>query len=92
MPMKAVAIVTLVFLAGGPAWSQTSEDLKNDWRNTDNVLTYGMGYSQNRYRTLKEINKQSVKRLVPVWNVSLASNYGEQAQPLVHDRVALMPE
>jgi alcohol dehydrogenase (cytochrome c) len=85
--MKAVAIVALVLLAGEPAWSQTSDDLRNDGRNTDNVLTYGMGYSQNRYSTLKEINKQTVKRLVPAWSVSLASNYGEQAQPLVHDSV-----
>ncbi len=85
--MKAVAIVALVLLAGGPAWSQSSEDLRNDGRNTDNVLTYGMGYSQNRYSTLKAINKETVKRLVPAWSVSLGSNYGEQAQPLVHDGV-----
>ncbi len=83
--MKAVGIVALVLLAGEPAWSQTSDDLRNDGRNTDNVLTYGMGYSQNRYSTLKQINKQTVKRLVPAWSVSLGSNYGEQAQPLVHD-------
>ena len=63
------------------------EDLKNDGRNTDNVLTYGMGYNANRYSTLKQINKRNVKRLVPVWNVSLGSNYGEQAQPLVYDGV-----
>src|SRR5207244_9930304 len=28
-----------------------------------------------------------VKRLVPVWNVSLGSNYGEQGQPLVYNGV-----
>ena len=28
-----------------------------------------------------------MKRLVPVWSVSLGSNYGEQAQPLVYDGV-----
>jgi alcohol dehydrogenase (cytochrome c) len=85
--MKTVAVVALLLLAGAPAWSQTSEDLRNDGRNTDNVLTYGMGYHQNRYSTLKDINKQTVKRLVPAWSVSLGSNYGEQAQPLVHDGI-----
>jgi alcohol dehydrogenase (cytochrome c) len=85
--MKTVAVVALLLLAGTPAWSQTSEDLRNDGRNTDNVLTYGMGYHQNRYSTLKDINKETVKRLVPAWSVSLGSNYGEQAQPLVHDGI-----
>ena len=70
-----------------PICAQTLDELKNDSKNTDNVLTYGMGYHQNRYSTLKQVNKQTVKRLAPVWNVSLASNYGEQAQPLVYNGV-----
>ena len=65
----------------------TAEELKHDPNNTDKVLTYGMGYHQNRYSTLKEINKQTVKRLVPVWNVSLNSGYGEQGQPLVYNGI-----
>lgn len=65
----------------------TAEELKNDPKNTDNVVTYGMGYHQNRYSTLKQINKSNVKRLVPVWNVSMNSTYGEQAQPLVYNGV-----
>ena len=71
------------------ALAQTQQDLARDGNggSTDNVLTYGMGYHQNRYSTLKEINKQTVKRLVPVWSTSLGSNYGEQAQPLVYDGV-----
>jgi alcohol dehydrogenase (cytochrome c) len=81
--MLALAASTAAFQTG----AQTLDDLKNDGRNTDNVLTYGMGYHQNRYSTLRQINRQNVKRLVPVWNVSLGSNYGEQAQPLVHDGV-----
>lgn len=85
--MKRYALATAFVLLSAPAWSQTLEALKNDGRNTDNVLTYGMGYSQQRYSTLKQVNKQNIKRLVPVWNVSLGSNYGEQAQPLVHDGI-----
>jgi len=69
--------------------AQTQQDLARDGNggSTDNVLTYGMGYNQNRYSALKQINKQTVKRLVPVWSTSLGSNYGEQAQPLVYDGV-----
>ena len=85
--VKTSAIATLILLAAAPAWSQSLDDLKNDGRNTDNVLTYGMGYHQQRYSTLKQINKQNAKRLVPLWNVSLASSYGEQAQPLVYNGV-----
>ena len=81
--------VALFAACGATALAQTQQDLARDGNggSTDNVLTYGMGYNQNRYSTLKEINKQTVKRLVPVWSTSLGSNYGEQAQPLVYDGV-----
>jgi alcohol dehydrogenase (cytochrome c) len=88
--MKAFILAfSLVLLSGLSASAQTLEDLQNDGKgkNTDNVLTYGMGYSQNRYSPLKQINRQTVKRLVPKWNVSLNSAYGEQAQPLVYEGV-----
>jgi alcohol dehydrogenase (cytochrome c) len=86
--MKAIAwaIATLCVLATGVS-AQTLDDLKNDGKNTDNILTYGMGYALQRYSPLKEINKTTVKRLVPVWNLSLDNNWGEQAQPIVKDGV-----
>src|SRR6202012_5063993 len=74
-------------LAATIAHAQSLADLANDEKNTDDVLTYGMGYSQHRYSPLKQIDKRNVKRLVPVWSVSLSSNLGEQGQPLVHDGV-----
>ena len=68
--MKRVALATvLFFFATAPALSQTLDDLKNDGKNTDNVLTYGMGYHQQRYSPLEQINKSNVKRLVPVWSL-----------------------
>jgi alcohol dehydrogenase (cytochrome c) len=88
--MKKLALSALLaFLTPVPAFSQSLDDLKNDGsgKNSDNVLTYGMGYHQNRYSRLNQINKQTVKRLVPMWAVSLNSNYGEQAQPLVFEGV-----
>src|SRR4030095_15716537 len=74
-------------LACAGASAQTLDDLKNDGKNTDNILTYGMGYHLQRYSRLNEINKQTVKRLVPVWNLSLDNNWGEQAQPIIYNGV-----
>ena len=68
--MCAAAIALFVTAS---ASAQSLDDLKNDGKNTDNVLTYGMGYHQNRYSSLTQINRQTVKRLVPAWNVSLGT-------------------
>ena len=85
--MNRFASATAILALATAACGQSLDDLKNDGRNTDNVLTYGMGYHQNRYSPLKQINKTNVKRLVPVWNLSLENNWGEQAQPIVYDGV-----
>jgi len=67
--------------------AQSLEQLKNDGMNSDHVLTYGMGYNQQRFSPLLQINKTNIKKLVPVWSTSLGSNFGEQAQPLVFEGV-----
>ncbi len=41
----------------------------------------------NRYSPLDQINKGNVRKLVPVWNLLLDNELGEQAQPLVYDGV-----
>ena len=84
---RLIVVVAALFFVVTSALAQTPEDLKNDGKNTDNVLTYGMGYHQNRYSALKQIDKTNVKRLVPVWNLSLDNQWGEQAQPLVYEGV-----
>ena len=67
LKMKFASLVAGLLLVGGAAaTAQTLDDLKNDGKNTDNILTYGMGYGQNRYSPLKQIDKTTVKRLVPV--------------------------
>jgi alcohol dehydrogenase (cytochrome c) len=88
MLMKTFASAAAVLLLlGVGASAQTLDDLKKDGKNTDNILTYGMGYHLQRHSPLKQINKQTVKRLVPVWNLSLDNNWGEQAQPIVYNGV-----
>ena len=69
--MKAIASAAgIVFLLCASSSAQTLDDLKQDGNggSTDNILTYGMGYHQHRYSPLKQIDKQTVKRLVPVWS------------------------
>ena len=85
--MKAISVAAIMLLAGSAASAQTTEELNNDGKNTDNVLTYGMGYHQQRYSRLNQINKNTVKRLVPVWSLSLDNQWGEQAQPMIHNGV-----
>jgi alcohol dehydrogenase (cytochrome c) len=69
----------------GPGPSQA--ELTDAGKNTDNVVTYGMTYNHQRYSPLQQINKGNVKRLVPVWSLSLENDFGEQGQPLVYDGV-----
>src|ERR1700726_3570484 len=69
------------------ALGQTSEELNSDGKNTDNVLTQSMGFDRKSYSPLAQINKSSIKRLVPVWSTSLMNDLGELAAPVVHDGV-----
>jgi alcohol dehydrogenase (cytochrome c) len=69
------------------ASAQSIQDLVNDAKTGNDVLINGMGYNAQRYSQLTQINKRNVKRLVPVWNTSLASNLGEQAQPVIYNGI-----
>jgi alcohol dehydrogenase (cytochrome c) len=82
-----VLAVTILALMCTAVPAQTLDDLRKDGQNTDNILTYGMGYHQNRYSPLQQINKANIKHLVPVWNLSLDKAWGEQAQPIIYNGV-----
>src|SRR6201998_4311806 len=86
--MKSVVYAALL-LAACPvaALVQTTEELLNAQRTPQNVLTYRMSYSQQRFSPLTQINRQTVKRLVPAWSYSMNNNTGEESQPLVYDGV-----
>jgi alcohol dehydrogenase (cytochrome c) len=65
----------------------TQDELLNDGKNPENVTTFGMGYDLKMYSPLSQINKSNVKRLVPVWNFSLANEMGELSQPTIYNGV-----
>src|SRR5437764_12973616 len=88
MPAKKIwLLAAMLGLSPTLGSAQTTDDLLNDGRNTDNVLTLSMGYSRHNYSPLNRINKANVKRLVPVWNISLQNEMGEMAAPVVHNGV-----
>src|SRR5438477_4291650 len=87
--MKRINFFAACWLSVCPAvaLAQTDTDLKNAPHTPDRILTYGMSYSHQRFSSLKQINPQTINRLVPAWSYSLDSDKGEESQPLVMDGV-----
>src|SRR5258708_17079847 len=71
----------------GYAPAQTTQELIDNGKNSENVTTFGMGYRLNQYSPLGQINKSNVKRLVPIWSTSLSNDAGELAQPTIYNGV-----
>ena len=91
MIRRLAAVAALAALAGmlaaPQAQAQSAEALKADAGSTGDVLTYGMGYSNQRYSALKQINPETVDKLAPVWSYSLNNPQGQESQPIVFDGV-----
>jgi alcohol dehydrogenase (cytochrome c) len=84
---KGSVIVIFACLGVATLFGQTTQELVNDGKNTDNVLTMGMGYDRKNYSPLNQINRSNVKRLVPIWATSVMNDLGELAAPVVYDGV-----
>jgi alcohol dehydrogenase (cytochrome c) len=82
-----VAAISSPAIAAGP----TVADLVNDAKTPGDVTTYGMGYGQQRFSKLNQINRANVKKLTPVWSLSLESNQPQSQQPLLIDGVLYLP-
>ena len=67
--------------------AQTTEELVNDGKNTENVTTQSMGYDRKSYSPLAQINTTNIKRLVPVWSTSVMNDMGELAAPTIYNGV-----
>ncbi|MFI4932721.1 MAG: PQQ-binding-like beta-propeller repeat protein, partial [Burkholderiales bacterium] len=78
------AMLALVFCG---AQAQNDEALKNDGKSTSDVLTYGMGYNNQRYSPLTQVNTKSVGKLVPVWAYSLNNTQSHESQPIVYQGI-----
>jgi alcohol dehydrogenase (cytochrome c) len=85
---KLMAAVALAAFVPFGLYGQTADDLtKGAQKDTSNVLNYGMGYNLQRFSPLTQINRDSVKHLVPVWSYSYDDNKSEESQPLVYQGV-----
>jgi alcohol dehydrogenase (cytochrome c) len=84
---KTWLIAMLLALSPTVAPAQTTEEINNDGKNTDNVVTQSMGLDRKSFSPLAQINKTNIKRLVPVWSTSLMNDLGELAAPVVYDGV-----
>jgi alcohol dehydrogenase (cytochrome c) len=84
--LASLAATIPAFLAGS-LLAQTLDELKNDHRSGGDVLTYGMGYNNQRFSPLKGITAKNVHDLVPVWNYSLNNPQGQESQPIVYQGV-----
>src|SRR3984957_11275002 len=86
--MKSVRLFVLVLSFGSVVGrTQTTDELVQDGKNSENVTTQSMGFDRKSYSPLKQINKSNVKRLVPVWSTSLMNDQGELAAPTVYNGV-----
>ena len=77
----------LVTLAAAPALAQSDAALKADASTPGDILTHGMGYNNQRYSALKQINTQTVGKLVPKWTYSLNNTQSHESQPIIHEGV-----
>jgi alcohol dehydrogenase (cytochrome c) len=87
MQKTCLLLTTALALSPTLALGQTTEELNNDGKNPENVLTQSMGLDRKSYSPLAQINKSNVNRLVPIWSTSLMNDAGELAAPVVFDGV-----
>src|SRR5579859_5069023 len=85
--MKRVALAACFALVPFSVSAQTADQLVKGATDTSNVVNYGMGYSLQRFSPLKQINTDTAKNLVPVWNYSFADEHSEESQPLVYQGI-----
>lgn len=68
-------------------YAQSTQILENSANDNSSVLHYGMQYNAQRYSPLTQINRETVSKLVPVWNYQYDDNHSEESQPLVYKGV-----
>jgi alcohol dehydrogenase (cytochrome c) len=84
--MKKIAAAVFCAYCGF-ASAQTYEEFVNDGKNTENVLTFGLGYGIPMYSPLQQINKSNVNRLVPLWSTNTMNDSGELSHPAIYNGV-----
>jgi len=81
---RFICAAAIAALLPAYAAAQTAQELVDGAKDTGSVVNYGMGYNLNRFSTLDQVNKQTVKNLRPVWAYSLEDLKSQESQPLVY--------
>src|ERR1700747_362826 len=87
MMKKLLMCAAILGLWAAPVLGQTTEELNNNGKKTENVLTQSMGNDRKSYSPLNQINKSNIERLVPIWNASTMNELGELSQPTIYNGV-----
>ena len=88
--MRRIALAAAGLLAATAAFAQvTEQDLAEDDVVTTTVLTNGMGRHGQRYSPLDQINRETVKNLLPAWAFSFGGEKqrGQETQPIIYDGI-----
>ncbi len=90
MRIKSLALWVALALGTMNAQSAvTDKMIENDAKSPGDILSWGIGQQGQRYSPLKQVNTQTVGKLVPVWSFSFGGEKqrGQESQPLIHDGV-----
>ena len=88
MRPKLLGLLIAIGLASTAAHAVvTDQMIENDAKSPSDVLSWGIGTQGQRYSPLKQINPQTISKLVPVWSFSFGGEKqrGQESQPLVHN-------
>ena len=88
-PFVLTALCAAMLLPAVSAWAVTDQEILDDVKTTDQIVTNGMGLQGQRYSPLTTLNTDNIKDLRPVWTLSFGGEKqrGQQAQPLIKDGV-----
>ncbi|MHB1369473.1 MAG: outer membrane protein assembly factor BamB family protein, partial [Pseudomonadaceae bacterium] len=88
-PFALTALCAAMAMSSLSAWAVTDQEILDDAKTTNQIVTNGMGLQGQRYSPLSTLNTENVQQLRPVWAFSLGGEKqrGQEAQPLIKDGV-----
>lgn len=90
MNLKLKRLSALIALGLGMNMAQavvTQAMIDNDATENKEILSWGLGTQGQRYSSLKQVNAQTIKGLVPAWSFSFGGEKqrGQESQPVLHN-------
>lgn len=91
-PFVLSLLLSAMLLSGQALAGVSDQDILQDPKNPEQVVTNGLGVQGQRYSPLDILNVDNVKELRPAWAFSFGGEKqrGQQAQPMVKDGVMYM--